>query len=101
MSNLTASDVIQAVTTGCCDERLSELDRAIKMRQRVKGGQFRSGDSVRLNTTVNPKYLIGVTGVVQRVNQKRCIVDFDPGQELGRFAPGIGVAVPFGMLEKV
>jgi hypothetical protein len=99
--NLTADDIERAITLGVADEHLREIEYAIKRRQRAKGAAFRSGQRVKLNDSVRPQYLIGTSGVVRKVNQKRCVVDFDTDQNLGRFAPGIGITVPFDMLEEV
>lgn len=97
---ITPDEILHVVRTGKADSVLSDLDRAIKARQRAKGSSFRPGDKIRLNDTVRPRYLIGASGTIVRVNQKRCVVNFDSGQDLGRFAPGYGITVPFGMLEK-
>lgn len=98
LQSLTVEDLLRAIHMGKADDQLSQVERALKSRQRVKAIAYHRGQKFKLNNTVRPLYLIGVTGTIVKVNQKRCVVNFDEGQYLGRY-PQYGVTVPFDMIE--
>lgn len=98
IATLTADDIVRALQLGVADTELRKVEFAIKNRQRAKARVFRPGQKFKLRDTVRPLYLIGVTGTIVKVNQKRCVVDFDEGQYLGNY-PQYGTMVPFDMIE--
>jgi hypothetical protein len=63
------------------------------------------GDRVQVRTDapLRPKYILGATGTVRKVNQTTATVVFDPGQYLGRFERGnhLGTRCPVGALDKI
>lgn len=97
-------ELCQAITDGTFDRYLPILADAVSERQRtLRGtpaggsfrqqsravsGTFRKGDRVRvrIDSGLRPTYVLGLTGVVDHVNQMSVAVTWDPDQYIGRFA---------------
>lgn len=99
--NVSANDLLIAIQLGIGDDRLADLEHEIKRRKRSKVVAFQADQKVKLNEKVSPKYLVGATAVIRRVNKTRVVLDFDPGQNLGRFGSGIGVTCPPDIIELI
>ena len=99
--NVSADDIVVAIQLGIGDDKLREIEHAIKRRKRTQLVAFRPGQKVKLTGEVRPQYLVGATATVKRVNKTRVVVDFDPGQQLGRFGSGRDVTCPPAILEPV
>lgn len=96
-------EIIRAIQLGVTDDELAQVEFAIKQRRSLQRYKLSPGTKVKLNHTVRPKYLVGATATIVRVNKTRVVVNFDTnGQYLGRYANApVGVTVPFDLLEVV
>jgi len=101
-TTINAHEVITAIRAGEFDSVLSLLSAAVQFRRKVdqanKIYSFRKGDKVKFNSGVNPKYLVGTTAVITKVNVKRVVVDLE--LPVGRFV-GKGINCPVSILDKV
>jgi len=81
---------------------LSRISDALRARSKElesrKAWQFKRDDKVVFNSKASPKYLIGVTGVVKKVNKTRAIVAIGP--DGGRFANS-QPSCPFAIIDKI
>lgn len=98
---MTYDEILGEIVSGRLDEHLANLERAIKRRQSTRLRQFKPGDRVVMNDKCRPAYLQGLTATIVRVNQKRVIVNFDPGQNLGRFGSGQGISCPPELFDRL
>lgn len=66
---------IAAILSGDMDHHLDEIHDTLKFRRSTiatqKRADLRKGDIVRFNERIHPKYLVNLTGEVERVLTKR------------------------------
>lgn len=99
---MTTANIIKSILDGNQDEDFDRIIDVVHSRRSVvarsKVFEFSRGDRVRFNNGANPKYLIGVEGVVQKVNQTRVVVKIEG--EAGRFTGG-SPSCPVDIIDKI
>lgn len=95
-------EIIIAIHSGMHDNSLDLIAEAIKFRLQMLAERqiatLNKGDTVRFNSTVRPKYLVGVEATVINVNKTTVTVDI-PSRTTGDRFGGI-VRVPASLLER-
>ena len=97
---MNVRDIVSEVLAGNLDDDLRYLsgvirDRKDMLTQRV-AASLRPGDSIKI-TNISPKYMIGATAKIIRVNRKRAVVELD--NPTGRFMGEI--TVPLACMQKI
>lgn len=93
------NDFAVPVLSGDMDEYLDGMMQTIQLRKKdmaPKIWEYQVGDRIRLKNA-NPKYLIGATGTVRKINRTKIVIDLDEAH--GRFFRNINT--PLSMVEKV
>lgn len=84
----TTTMLVAEILAGEHDGDFDAIRAAIQTRERMlrpaKANSFCIGDEVRFNSHARPKYLVGVKGVVKKVNPSSVVVSI--GADGGRFA---------------
>lgn len=97
--------VLDAIVGGECDHILDVVidsvadRRAILARRMLR--QLEAGDMVRFGDQISPKYLIGLTVTVTKVNRKSVIVSVPNDPLFGRFRGKRSIRVPLSLIEAV
>ncbi len=93
--------MISDILDGKCDDTLTSLNDAIRMRREVLRtkalGNLKAGDRVRLAENISPKYLANVEATVKSKVRTSLVVDLD--HQLGRYHKSIRVNA--GLCEKL
>lgn len=97
--------IIANIRDGYHDDDLDRFTQTIKTRREylatAKRWEFQPGDTVRFNSQINPKYLVGKTAVVSKVNRKTASVRCpDNYRDYHRFSDTI-VRCPLELIEAV
>ena len=117
------SEICAAIANGELDQHLLSIQQACVQRLMVKipsGGildqeppsppsfghikpaLFRVGDKAKFNGLVSPRYLIGMTGRISKLNRTTARFIFDKPAEAGRFGRSPrGIRVSFELLTKI
>ena len=99
---IDATSIIESILSIDSPEELDDIGAALRARRKElesrKVWQLKVGDKVIFNSHASPRYLIGVTGVVEKVNKTRAIVAIGP--DGGRFANS-KPSCPFAIIDKV
>lgn len=99
----TTISVIDEILDGKLDDDLDQILSAIKERRDQLASRLRfklrPGDRVRVVGDLRPRYLIGLIGVVKRINQTTISIDFEDPASAGRYSAG--VRMPLEHVEKV
>lgn len=94
--------LVEAIMNGKFDNQLEQLAVLIKSRREMVGQQLlatlKSGDKVRFNDNVRPRYLRGKTATIERVTGNKAYVRMD--YPAGRYRPENLVGVPSTLLER-
>jgi uncharacterized protein YkvS len=92
MSNIIVKPVtVIEIELGEHDENLAEIVEAIKQRRKVLAADKVSeqgievGDTVEFSDIIRPKYLIGRTATVDKINAKSVVVTCPDEPGYGRF----------------
>jgi hypothetical protein len=95
--------VFEYIENGAYDKRLDDIMAAIKQRKQILGletrAQIRPGDVVRFSNRIHPRYLIGKTAVVVKLNRKTVVVNCPNDSSYGRFQNSHNVRCPNDMIE--
>ena len=104
---MTKEEVIRAISAGVVDEDFDAVYEALKLRNKFIGTRkalsFAPEDKVVFNDQARPRYLIGVEGVVTKLQGMSIIVRMPKnitGDTGGRFE-GFDVTVPPQIIDKV
>lgn len=93
----------RAILDGEFDDYLGEFRNAIEQREkeitRLALGELKFGDTVRFSAQINPKYLIGRTAEVVKVNPKSIVVNCPDDPGYGRFQGSRRVRCPKYLIE--
>jgi hypothetical protein len=100
----TYTEVVDSILDGKYGNyELDQISGAIKERRVQVASRLRyklnTGDRVRVVGALRPKYLIGLIGVVKRVNQTTITIDFEEPEKARRYARG--VRMPLEFVEKI
>lgn len=99
---MSPQDIIRAILDGDVDGHEKQVVDALNQRRRLanahKALAFQVGDTVRFNATARPRYLVGVTGTVTKVNASSVVVAIGP--DGGRFANS-SPRCPIGLVDLV
>lgn len=91
--------IVQAVLNGEADEDFAALVEAIADRKALLARQvartLKHGDTVRVVGDLRPRYLIGLTGKVERVNQKTVTMNFDDPEAARRYRAGVRMPIEY------
>lgn len=98
-------NIITAIHSGELDDIISTIELAIKVRREQIATQFsRSltvGDTVEFTNEIRPKYLIGKTATVEKINRKTVTVSCPDDPSYKRFMNSSGVRCPNTLIRKV
>lgn len=98
----TFQNLALGIINGDFDEDLDRIRDAIRTREKAllstKAFSFRVKDRVRFNDHARPKYLVGIEGVVEKVNQSSLVVRI--GKEGGRYANS-APRCPLAIVDKI
>ena len=97
---MDVKDIVAEVLSGKLDDHLSYISNTVRGRReeltsRV-AASLQMGDAVKI-IGIKPKYMIGATAKIVRVNRKRAVVNLD--RDFGRFHGDI--TVPLACLQKI
>ena len=97
------NEVISSIEDGHCDDDLSAIIDAVRSRQQVLAARnvraLAPGDTVRFSDSIRPKYLIGKTATVVKLNKKTVVVDCPDDPDYGRFSGSSNVRCPNSLIE--
>jgi hypothetical protein len=98
-------DISVQIVSGKFDDILDHLEWAINMRREEVAAQFsRSltvGDTVEFTDDIRPKYLIGKTATVEKINRKTVTVACPDDPSYKRYRNSRGVRCPNTLIRKV
>ena len=102
-TSISYEQVVNAIITGKMDDGLDQLFEAIRFRRSarniVKAMSFNVGQKVRF-VKGRPKYLIGLTAIITKLNNKTVSICFEDKKAAGKF--GLGpIRCPFSLIETV
>lgn len=107
---MTVTETIDAITLGELDHGLESILAAAQAR-RLSIGQggmriggrptFRIGQTVVLNDRTRPRYMIGLRGIVTKVNAATVKIELTPESraQAGRFGGSPVIGVPVGLVD--
>jgi len=103
-----ATEVVRAIRSGAFDPAdLAAIDSAVRTRRKIEIERkvqdlgIAPGDTVKFSTAIRPKYLIGATAEVVKVNQKSVTVKCPDDPAYGRFQGKRSVRCPNGLIEEL
>lgn len=92
-------EVALDILNGGHDGSLDELANAIKNRRKLLAGRIRfslhQGDRVKVVGDLRPRYLIGLTGTIERVNQTTVTMKFDDPDAARRYSAGVRMPLEY------
>lgn len=98
-----AIHIISEIIIGEHDDALVNIDQAITERRkslaRATALTLCPGDEVRFSDTIRPKYLIGKTATVYKVNRQSIVVSCPDDPSYGRFQGSYNVRCPNHLIE--
>jgi len=98
-------EVATGIVTGKFDDILDHLELSINLRREEVAAQFsRSltvGDTVEFTDDIRPKYLIGKTATVEKINRKTVTVACPDDPSYKRYRNSRGVRCPNTLIRKV
>ena len=95
-----------AIRNGHLDGELDMIQKLIVNRKKVLGRklhdkeELKLGDHVRIQPTVSPRYLAGLTATITKIQRTRVTLEFHSGQDLGRFT-GRTTTCPISLIELI
>jgi hypothetical protein len=96
---MDVKDIVAEVLSGKLDDHLSLISDKVRYRREeltsIVAARLRMGDAVKI-IGIKPKYMIGATAKIVRVNRTRAVVNLD--RDFGRFCGDI--TVPLACLQK-
>ena len=96
---MDVKDIVAEVLSGKLDDHLSLISDKVRYRREeltsIVAARLRMGDTVKI-IGIKPKYMIGATAKIVRVNRTRAVVNLD--RDFGRFSGDI--TVPLACLQK-
>ena len=97
------NEVINSIEDGNCDDDLAAILDAVRSRQKVLAARnvrdLSPGDTVRFSNAIRPKYLVGKTATVVKLNKKTVVVDCPEDASYGRFSGSSNVRCPNALIE--
>jgi hypothetical protein len=86
--------LLDALMLGVLDDHLDQIAAIVKIRRDMIDGvtelvarsQFHQGDRVRFVDSAKPRYLVGHSGIITRMEMERCVVQLD--EPVGRYTNG-------------
>jgi len=97
---MDVKDIVAEVLSGKLDDHLSYISKTVRGRREeltsIVAASLQMGDAVKI-IDIKPKYMIGVTAKIVRVNRKRAVVDLD--RDFDRYRGEI--TVPLACLQKI
>ncbi len=98
-------EVATGIATGKFDDILDHLELSITVRREAIAAQLsRSltvGDTVEFTDDIRPKYLIGKTATVEKINRKTITVSCPDDPSYKRYRNSKGVRCPNTLISKV
>lgn len=97
--------IIQDISSGNHDDNLRDIILAAQGRtktlsnRKVQDLDIQPGDEVRFSNSIRPKYLIGKTAKVVKLNSKSVVIDCPADPSYGRFENSKGVRCPNSVIE--
>jgi hypothetical protein len=97
------NEVINSIEDGNCDDDLAAILDAVRLRQKTLAARqvrdLSPGDTVRFSDAIRPKYLVGKTATVVKLNRQTVVVDCPDDPSYGRFSGSSGVRCPNSLIE--
>lgn len=94
--------IIDTIIGGGHDDSLDSLSDAIKQRRQIVAARtassLRSGDTVAFSDLIRPKYLVGLTATVVKVNRQSVVVNCPDDASYGRFRNAKNVRCPNSLI---
>ena len=89
-------DITKAIINGnFSNEELNDIALAIRNARDLATRKLKFtltvGSKITINSTAKPRYLVGATGVIRKINQTKVVIDFD--QPHGRFHKNVNCPV--------
>jgi hypothetical protein len=98
-------EVATNIATGEFDDILNHLELSISVRREQLASQFsrslKVGDVVEFTSDIRPKYLIGKTATVEKINRKTVTVSCPDDPSYKRYRNSRGVRCPNTLIQKV
>lgn len=99
---MTAQEIQVAILDGELDGDIAVLIDALRDREGYLAKRalvgIAKGDTVRFSDTIRPRYLIGLTATVRKVNPKSIVVDCPTDPAYGRFSGAQQVRCPVSLI---
>ena len=103
--NFEKDEVATGIVTGKFDDILEHLELSINLRREQMASELsRSltvGDVVEFTDDIRPKYLIGKTATVEKINRKTITVSCPDEPSYKRYRNSKGVRCPNTLIRKV
>ncbi len=97
------NEVINSIEDGACDDDLTAIISAVRSRQQILAARnvrvLSPGDAVKFSDSIRPKYLIGKTATVVKLNRKTVVVDCPDDPSYGKFSGSSNVRCPNSLIE--
>lgn len=95
--------MLEKIISGDYDSNLDKIISAVQTRRnilsQIKFLNFNVGDSIKFNSLVKPRYLIGQNGKIIEKRAKKVTIKLDDPPMAGRFNGGV-IVTPVSLLEK-
>lgn len=97
-----SAQFVGGIALGEYDEHLDQIIDLVRARQketsRKRLATIRTGQTVRFSTTIRPKYLVGKTATVVKVNHQSIVVSCPDDPSYGRFQNSKNVRCPNSLI---
>jgi hypothetical protein len=96
-------DILDGIFEGEYDDSLDQITDAVQERRRANARKttrrLNPGDEVRFSGEIRPKYLIGMTATVVKINRQSVVVSCPNDPAYGRFSGSRNVRCPNTLIE--
>jgi hypothetical protein len=98
-----STTLLDSIIGGAHDSDLDAIVGAIRDRQKILAARtvaaIKPGDTVRFSNEIRPRYLVGKTATVVKVNRQSVVVNCPADPAYGRFEGARNVRCPNALIE--